>query len=45
MKSFIKEIEDKFDEIEEANVTGNLDGGEGPLRPHMLFQRVKMKKI
>ena len=29
MKSLIKEIEDKFDEIEESNVTANLD--EGPI--------------
>ena len=35
MKSFLKEIEEKFDEIEEANVTANLDGGEGPIKtPH-----------
>ena len=35
MKSLIKEIEDKFDELEEANVTANLDGGEGPPKtPH-----------
>ena len=35
MKSLIKEIEDKFEEIEESNVTGNLDGGEGPVKtPH-----------
>lgn len=39
MKSFIKEIEDKFDEIEEANVTGNLDGGEGPVKtPYCFFK-------
>lgn len=35
MRSLIKEIEDRFEEIEEANVTGNLDGGEGPVKtPH-----------
>ena len=35
MKSLIKEIEDKFEELEEANVTANLDGGEGPPKtPH-----------
>jgi hypothetical protein len=35
MRSFLKEIEEKFDEIEEANVTANLDGGEGPIKtPH-----------
>ena len=45
MKSFLKEIEDKFEEIEEANVTANLDGGAGPplLQTHFLNQ--KMKKI
>jgi len=32
MKSLIKEIEDKFEEIEESNVTANLDGGEGPIK-------------
>ena len=30
MKSFLKEIEDKFDELEEANVTGNVDGYQTP---------------
>ena len=29
MKSLLKEIENKFEEIEEANVTANLDGGAG----------------
>ena len=41
MKSFIKEIEDKFDEIEEANVTGNLDGGEGPVKTPYAFSKSK----
>ena len=45
MKSLIKEIEDKFEEIEESNVTGNLDGGEGPPKTPYAFQRVKMKMI
>ena len=45
MKSLIKEIEDKFEEIEESNVTGNLDGGEGPPKLHVTLQRVKMKMI
>jgi len=39
MKSFLKEIEDKFDEIEEANVTANLDGGEGPVRTPNAFSK------
>ena len=30
MKSLLKEISDKFKELEETNVTGNMDGGEGP---------------
>ena len=33
MKSLLKEIEDKFEEIEEANVTGNLDGIVGGTTP------------
>jgi len=37
MKSFLKEIENKFEEIEESNVTGNLDGGEGPQRTPNAF--------
>jgi hypothetical protein len=37
MKSFLKEIEDKFDEIEEGNVTANLDGGAGPPRTPKAF--------
>ena len=41
MKSLIKEIEDKFEEIEEANVTGNLDGGEGPVKTPHAFSKSK----
>jgi hypothetical protein len=41
MKSLIKEIEDKFEEIEEANVTGNLDGGEGPIKTPHAFSKSK----
>tara|TARA_Y100000385_G_C12889502_1_gene549333 strand:+ start:342 stop:830 length:489 start_codon:yes stop_codon:yes gene_type:complete len=41
MKSLIKEIEDKFEEIEEANVTGNLDGGEGPIKTPHAFAKSK----
>ena len=41
MKSFIKEIEEKFEEIEEANVTGNLDGGEGPIKTPNAFSKSK----
>jgi len=41
MKSFLKEIEDKFDELEEANVTANLDGGEGPIKTPHAFAKSK----
>jgi hypothetical protein len=41
MKSLIKEIEDKFEEIEEANVTANLDGGEGPIKTPHAFSKSK----
>ena len=41
MKSLLKEIEDKFEEIEEANVTGNLDGGEGPVKTPNAFSKSK----
>ena len=41
MKSLLKEIEDKFEEIEEANVTGNLDGGEGPVKTPHAFSKSK----
>lgn len=41
MKSLLKEIEDKFEEIEEANVTGNLDGGEGPVKTPYAFSKSK----
>jgi len=41
MKSLIKEIEDKFDEIEESNVTANLDGGEGPVKTPNAFAKSK----
>ena len=44
MKSFIKEIEEKFDEIEEANVTANLDGGEGPIKTPHAFSKSKDEK-
>ena len=36
MKSLLKEIEDRFEEIEESNVTGNLDGGERRLKLQFL---------
>ena len=39
MRSFLKEIEDKFDEIEEGNVTGNLDGGAGPMKTPNAFSK------
>jgi len=39
MKSFLKEIEDKFEELEETNVTGNLDGGAGPPRTPKAFAK------
>ena len=39
MKSLIKEIENKFDEIEEANVTANMDGGEGPVKTPNAFSK------
>tara|TARA_R110000803_G_scaffold114294_4_gene182761 strand:+ start:214 stop:702 length:489 start_codon:yes stop_codon:yes gene_type:complete len=41
MKSLIKEIENKFDEIEEANVTANMDGGEGPVKTPNAFSKTK----
>lgn len=44
MKSLLKEIEDKFEEveeIEEANVTANLDGGEGPVKTPNAFSKTK----
>lgn len=41
MKSLLKEIEDKFTEIDEANVTGNLDGGEGPVKTPYAFSKSK----
>jgi hypothetical protein len=41
MRNLIKEIEDKFEEIEEANVTGNLDGGEGPVKTPHAFSKSK----
>jgi hypothetical protein len=37
MKSFLREIKDKFEEIEESNVTANLDGGAGPPRTPKAF--------
>jgi len=47
MKSLLREIEDKFstlektndDELEEANVTGNIDGGEGPVKTPKAFAK------
>ena len=39
MRSFLKEIEDKFDEIEEGNTTGNLDGGAGPMKTPNAFSK------
>ena len=41
MKSLLKEIENKFEEIEEANVTANLDGGEGPVKTPHAFSKSK----
>ena len=41
MKSLLKEIEDKFEEIEESNVTANLDGGEGPVKTPNAFAKSK----
>ena len=41
MRNLIKEIENKFEEIEEANVTGNLDGGEGPVKTPHAFSKSK----
>ena len=37
MKSLLKEISEKFEELEEINVTGNMDGGEGPPRTPNAF--------
>jgi hypothetical protein len=37
MISFLKEIENKFDEIEESNATANLDGGAGPVKTPNAF--------
>lgn len=37
MKSLLKEIEDKFTDIEEANATGNMDGGAGPVKTPNAF--------
>jgi len=37
MKSLLKEISEKFEELEETNVTGNMDGGEGPPRTPNAF--------
>ena len=39
MKSLLKEMNDKFEEIEEANVTANLDGGEGPAKTPNMFAK------
>ncbi len=44
MRSFLKEIEEKFDEIEEANVTANLDGGEGPIKTPHAFSKSKAEE-
>tara|TARA_R110001592_G_scaffold215695_1_gene469076 strand:+ start:422 stop:958 length:537 start_codon:yes stop_codon:yes gene_type:complete len=40
-----KAVKDKEDDIEEANVTGNLDGGEGPPRTPKAFKKKKKKDI
>ena len=37
MKSLLNEISEKFEELEEINVTGNMDGGEGPPRTPNAF--------
>ena len=37
MKSLLKEISEKFEELEEINVTGNMNGGEGPPRTPNAF--------
>ena len=37
MKSLLKEISEKFEELEETNVTGNMDVGEGPPRTPNAF--------
>ena len=37
MKSLLKEISEKFEELEEINVTGNMDGCEGPPRTPNAF--------
>lgn len=39
MKSLLKEISEKFEEIEETNVTGNMDGGEGPTKTPNAFAK------
>lgn len=39
MKTFLNEIKDKFKDIEEGNVTGNLDGGAGPPRTPNAFAK------
>lgn len=41
MKSLLKEIESKFEEIEEVNSTANLDGGEGPAKTPNIFSKSK----
>ena len=45
MKSLLKEIENKFEEIEEANVTSNLDGGEGPVKTPHAFSKSKEEEL
>jgi len=39
MKSLLKEMNDKFDEIEEANVTANIDGGAGAIKSPNVFAK------
>ena len=39
MKSLLKEMDDKFEEIEEANVTANMDGGDGPVKTPNAFAK------
>ena len=41
MKSLLKEISEKFEELEEINVTGNMDGGEGPVKTPYAFSKNK----
>ena len=40
MKSLLKEIENKFEDVH-SNVTSNLDGGEGPVKTPHAFSKSK----